>query len=172
MKKKIYGILILIIIIGIGYSSIWLKSYNQARRYYVQAMENYNNGHLSIALKGDVIKNPESSGYTYIGGFQQALEIFESDYAFPKPSISEKSKVMVYRIISEMDLNTGQSIFKANFGKDNRFLPEILIRIGDIHLSNNDEKKAKEAYQMVIDAFERYREAYDIATKKLEDLNE
>jgi len=166
MKKKYIGPLIVILVIMIGYSSVWIKSYNRAREFYIAAMENYNSGEITIALKGGKVRS-NNSEYVYIGGFQQAYEMFESKYAIPKPKLMDKSEVMINRIIDEVTIEEGKEIFQSNFGIDNRYLPDILIRIGDLYYEQEQYDKSEETYQMVVDAFSRYEEQARIAQEKL-----
>lgn len=170
MKKKlIIGGLVLAFIF-ISYSVVWVKSYNHSKEYYSMAMENYNKGDYIIALKGDRVLKEDQSGYIYLGGFQQAMEIWDSKYAFPKPDIAERSKQMAERILSEIDIKTGQQIFKTYFKIDNRFLPEVLIRIGELQMEENQLSKAQETFKMAGEAFARREGITEIVQQKLEEI--
>lgn len=172
MKKNIRNSVLVILVLILCYTIIWLQSYSRAKEYYIMAMDNYNNGDYMVALKGEKTQKEDGSGYTYIGGFQQALEVFEGDYAYPKPSITHKANEMSIQIIVSMDMEESNRTFKTYFGIDNRFLPEIMLHIGDLHLQGGSEKKAKKAYEMVMEAFERYDGMKDAAVQRINELEQ
>ena len=170
MKKKlIIAGLILVILVG-SYGIAWFKSYDRTVTYYNNAMENYQNGDYASALKGTKRLKDDKSGYEYLGGFQQAMEIWESKYAFPKPDIAEAAENMAQTLISELDAKACNTIFQTYFRKDNKFLPEILIRMGDLQMEEGQLEKAKDTYEMAMGTFGHLPEVAEMISAKLEEL--
>lgn len=168
MKRKMTIVLLVLLVVLIGYGSVWVDSYYRARDYYIVAMNNYNSGNKIAALKGEKVLNSDGNGYVYLGGFQQSLEVFESPFAIPKPALIDKADTMCTRIISELDLEDSKSVFKKYFGINNRYLPEILIRMGEIYEEEGMTAKAKETYEMLRDAFGQNDSIRQLAEDKLE----
>lgn len=172
MKKYLVIVMILALVISTAYASSWMKSYMKARAYYADAMENYNNNELGISLKGKKVQKEDGSGYMYSGGFQQSLEVFEGEFAFPKPALIESAEDMCIRIIQEMDEEEAKTLFKSYFGIDNRYLPDVMIHLGGLYEEKGDKKRAKDTYSMVVDAFANDENACSEASERLTLMNE
>lgn len=172
MKKILITCGIIIALVIIIYAIVWVQSYNLSKKYYNMAVENYNNDNYAIALKGDRVLKEDEGGYIYLGGFQQVIEMWQSPTALPKPSVALDAEVMVWRIISEIDIETGKSIFKSYFGIDNTFLPEVLIRIGELQMEEGQYDKARETFTMAGEAFSRYDGITEIVERNLHKIKD
>lgn len=141
MKK----IAIVIGIIGIIYASSWCSTYRKASLYYENAMKFEENGEYIFAIKGK--KNVEK----YMGGYQIVIDMF--DETIFKPSIYKKSKKRIEKIITEkIDENIGNEIFEKYFGKDNKYLEDIVIRVYSL-IKERDRDEAEKYYLEILEAF-------------------
>lgn len=141
MKKFI----IVLIILGSVYGTSWYSTYKKANNYYKIALEFEDKGEYIYAIKG----RKDDNGY--MGGYQIVIDMFEQTIF--KPSIYKKSKKRIDIIINEkIDKNLGKEIFEKYFGKDNRYLDDIVVRVYSL-IKEENEKKAKEYHQEMLEAF-------------------
>ncbi|AGB40245.1 hypothetical protein Halha_0233 [Halobacteroides halobius DSM 5150] len=173
MLKKYNKFIILLLIIAVSYSWVWVETYNRTQRFYDQAMANFEQGDYIKALKGERVLNKDNSGYIFKGGFQQIIKSWKSSSAFPKPSLYITAKKKVSRIINQkMNIAMGQRAFKTYFRMNNKYLPQILMRVGDLYAQKGQIEKAKESYQMVTDIFTLQQKIVNKAEEKLQQLKE
>ncbi|WP_105614865.1 hypothetical protein [Vallitalea okinawensis] len=171
LKQQLRLVLIILGFIIVSYSWVWLQSYNRSKEYYEMAMSNFEKGDYIVAIKGKRVLKEDESGYIYQGGLQQALEIWDSPYAIPKPNIYLEAELQIDHIINEkIDLGMGKDAFKSYFQLDNRYLPEILIRVGELYEEQNEMNKAIEIYTIVKDAFVYDKAMVNEAIQKIEQL--
>ena len=172
MFKKYRKIIIVLLFISLSYLWVWFETYNRTSKFYQQASYNTEQGNYMSALKGKRTLNHDESGYVFKGGFQQVIEAWDSPYAIPKPDIYKKSEESINTIINKkIDIATGNRIFQSYFKLDNKYLPEILLRIGDLQEEQGQLSKAKDIYTMVLEAFARNKEAAKYAEEKLNQLD-
>ncbi len=164
--------LVIVLFVTANYSIAWVKSYSTSRTYYVSAMKNYNNNEMEFALKGNKVLSEDKSGYVYEGGFQQCIEIWNSPYALPKPEIVGKAEAMAERTVNSLDVETAQAIFNSYFKLDNAYLPEVLLRIGDIYLEDEKFDEAEQQYEMVREIFGKQEGIPSMVDKKLKMVEE
>lgn len=168
-KHRLFTLIILVILIT--YTWVWVQCYVASKSYYRNAMDNLNNGKYITALKGDRVLSEDNSKYVFIGGFQQVVEIWENPYAVPKPKLYTEAKEKITFIIKEkIDIQAGEEAFQTYINLDNRYLPEILLHVGDLYLQKGDKKSAKEIYTVVKDAFAFNQNAIKLAEEKLSRL--
>ncbi|EOD01198.1 tetratricopeptide repeat protein [Caldisalinibacter kiritimatiensis] len=167
IKKHRFLTLITLVIL-VTYTWVWVQCYIATQNYYRNAMDNLNKGKYITALKGDRVLSEDNSKYVFIGGFQQVVEIWENPCAVPKPKLYTQAKEKISSIIKEkIDIHTGEEAFQTYINLDNRYLPEILLHVGDLYLRKGDKKSAKETYTVVKDAFAFNQEAVKSAEEKL-----
>ena len=171
MLKSFKKYMIVILFIILTYAWVWMGTYFRTKKYYKQACMNYDDEKYMIALKGERILNESQSGYIFQGGFQQVMEAWNNPFALPKPSIYTNSIKMIDNIINfKIDIAEGQKIFKTYFKMDNKFLPEVLLRIGDLQFDQGQTDKSIETYQLIINAFGHNKEIAELAKSKLNKL--
>ena len=170
--KRFNIFLIILAVIFLSYGWVWFESYHMFKQYYKQAMQNYDNGEYIIALKGDQVLSEDQTRYIFEGGFQQAMDIWSSPYALPKPKLYWDTQEKIRTIIDEkIDIEMGKEAFKKYFQLDNKYLGDILLRMGDLYIQQGNTNKAEETYTIVKDAFARDVELLTKAEERLSALN-
>lgn len=156
LKRRLTVLAVILGIIILSYGWVWLEFYHVSHNYYNKAMENFEKGDYIIALKGDQVLTEDQSRYVFEGGFQQVISIWSSPYAVPKPGLYHQSQQMIETIIDEkMSIEMCKEAFQKYFRLDNKYLGEILIRLGDLYVAQNNKAKARETYIIVKEAFAR-----------------
>ncbi len=167
-KQKLKKPIIILLVILISYSWVWLESYQRTKLYYQNALENFHKGRYITAIKGERVLKEDRSGYVFKGGFQQVETIWSSKYAFPRPGLYAEAKKKIDLIINKkIDIEMGENAFHQYFRLDNKYLPQILLRVGDLHLKEGNIDKARKAYDLVRQAFSRKQELAKQAEDKL-----
>jgi len=160
---------IVILIVAVIYLQVWLQSYNQANMYYQQALKKYSAGDYISALKGEMVTT--AKGNSFSGGFQQVLETWQSPYAIPKPGIVKVASAQISDIINhKLTLDAGMQAFKTYYGLDNRFLGQIVVRMGDMYAAKGDDSNAKEMYNTAMQAFPLDKNLVAECNKKIKEL--
>lgn len=158
--------------IAATYAWAWLEGCARANRYYAQAMEAYARRDWATALKGsDEVNGPEGSeGFT--AGLEQAVGIWKSDWAWPKPPVYYRAKAKLETVIDRLSPAEAQALVEQYLGRDNEYLPQILWRIASWHEKRGETDQALEAYALLAEGLRlEDPELAEMAAKKLEALS-
>lgn len=140
--KKILIVPFLILCI---YTESWYSVYQNAKRFYKEASLNEEKCEYGYAIKGQKTRDG------FKGGYQDIIEAFEKSYF--KPKLFKESEYKIKNIIeNKITIKEGEEIFNRYFGKSNRYLDDIGLRVGKL-LEKEDEEKAKIFYKNLLDAF-------------------
>lgn len=141
MKK----ITIILAMLGFVYTSSWYSIYKKANLYYKFATEFEIKGEYIYAVKG----KKDDNGY--MGGYQIIVDMFENTLF--KPSIYKDSKKKIKIIINEkINEKLGKEIFEKYFGKDNKYLEDIVVRVYSL-IKKRDIHESEEYYLEMLEAF-------------------
>ena len=136
------------------YIYVWVEMYSRTSRYYEHAMELLNAKDYALAIKGQQVFDAQENAYIYKGGFQQIVIAWEHPFALPRPKMYRNAKDKIHEIITmKISAEEGMEIFKMYFRLDNRYLGEILLRVGDIYREQQNIEKAKEIYSLITEIF-------------------
>jgi hypothetical protein len=171
MKKARNIILILISVVLLTYAAAWLQFYFRSVKYYNQAVSSIEKGDWIDGLKGKLALKEDRSGYEFQGGLQQVIGIWSSKYALPRPEIFYRAEELKDSILNEkVDIKSGEAAFQKYFRMDNKYLPEIALKLGDLYLEEGDKDSAKEWYSVVVEAFSNEPYAAEAAKERLSKL--
>lgn len=171
MKKKFKIIILLLLIIILTYGTAWGQMYRDSKKYYRDAMESYNRKNYAVAIKGQKVEDENSDGYVYKGGFQQAADIWSSAYAIPKPKVYFDSKEKINEIINNhIDIKTGTDMFNKYFKIDKGYLNQVMLRVVDLYIKDDDKDGAKETLELIKEAFPNDAETQKIVKDKLDKI--
>ena len=147
-------LLILFFFTVFTYIYVWAELYSRTSQYYEHAMELLNAKDYALAIKGQQVFDAQENTYIYKGGFQQIVIAWEHPFALPRPKIYGYAKDRIHEIITvKISAEEGMEIFKTYFRLDNRYLGEILLRVGDIYREQQNIEKAKETYSLITEIF-------------------
>lgn len=173
MHKKILTLVALLAFVVVIYAVTWAQAYSRSEHFFAQAEENHAKGKLMESLKGERVLRADQSGYMYVGGYQQAQEVWQDAYAWPKPDVYERARTAADTLIAEeMTIDMGISAFRTYFGMNNAYLGQILLQVGDMLLEEDDSASAEEMYQTALEAFPLNETIVNTATEKIEALSE
>ena len=171
MKKSIKITLAVILIIFITYTISWVEMFMNSKRYYNDALESYKKKDYTMAIKGKKIESDDENGYVFKGGFQQAAEIWESPYAFPKPSLYKNSQNMIEKIIrNNIDIKTGTDFYKKYFKLDKGYVNDVMLRVIDLYIEDGDYDDARDTLELLKESFPNDSKTLKLAEEKYKKL--
>jgi len=173
MKKNIIIIGALLAVIIVTYAIAWGQMYITSKKYYNDAMKSYNETDYVYAIKGNKVAKEDESGYVFNSGFEQIVNIWNSPYALPKPKVYSDAQNMIDEIINrKIDIETAIEMFDRYFRMDNKgYLDEVLLRVADLYIQDNDMPKAKETLELIKEAFPNNTETQKIVEEKFKEIN-
>lgn len=169
--RKLKAVLIVVLLFAIMYCISWGQMYVNSQKYYKSAMENYANRDYAVAIKGEKVENEDESGYKYVGGFEEAANIWDSSFAWPKPKVYFDSKNKINEIINKkIDIKTGMELYKRYFQIDKGYLSNVLLRVTDLYIDSDDKEDAKDTIDLIKQSFPNDSETLKLADEKLEKI--
>lgn len=172
MNNKLKVIISLLIITILTYGFAWGEMYFNSKKYYKDAMKNYNDKNYVIAIKGKKVEKDDGSGYEFKGGFQHVMDIWDSSYAIPKPKVYKESKEMINEIINKkIDIKTGTEMFNKYFKLDKTCLNAVMLRVADLYIQADDKEGAKETLKLIEEAFPNDNETQKNVKERLKKLD-
>ncbi|MBO8156959.1 MAG: hypothetical protein H0Z32_10905 [Bacillaceae bacterium] len=171
MKKMLISSISVLLFIVAVYSYVWFETYQKSNIFFEQANNSFQEKDYGLALKGGEIYSEEKQDYVTIGGYEDVLNAWSSQWAIPKPSIYKEAKQKINKIIYEkLSPSDGIAIFQEYFRLDNDHLPEILLQTGKLYKAQGETEKAIEIFELVIKAFGMNESAKRKAENQLNEL--
>jgi tetratricopeptide (TPR) repeat protein len=161
---------ILLFVTGV-YASVWYESYQRSKTFFDQASQSFANGDYGRALKGGESFDENTQSYKFVGGYEQVVGIWTNRWAVPKPGIYREAEAKIHDILYEkLTADQGLVIFKKYLNLSNAHLPEILIQSGKLYKQKGEIEKAREIFQLAIEAFGMDENIKREAERQLHDL--
>jgi len=171
VKKAWWLMLTLLLLIGGVYAWVWWESFERSKEYFEQAARYEQEGRLMEALKGEEFFDEERNRYEMRGGYEHVIAIWSDPWALPKPPLVGEAKQRMDRIIHEkLSPEEGLAIFQKYFRLSNQNLPQILLASGRKWKERKETDKAKEVFQLAMQAFGHHAAIRQEIEKELESL--
>lgn len=171
MKKYLVITMSILLFVTGVYASVWYESYQRSKTFFDQASQSFANGDYGMAIKGGDFFDKDTQSYKFVGGYEQVLGNWSNRWAIPKPGIYREAQAKIHDIIYEkLTADQGLLIFKKYLNLSNEHLPEILIQTGKLYKQNGEVEKAREIFQLAIEAFGMDENIKKEAERQLHDL--
>ncbi|MCL4407986.1 MAG: hypothetical protein M1521_05055 [Thermotogae bacterium] len=131
--------LVVLIIFFAGYVAAWMQTNNFAIENYKKAEEMLKAGKYLDALNGYQIFDTKLQKYVTYVGFTQISTMFEGHPIFGIPSIVEKAKKEVMKLIVTMPTDDLEVYFQNTVRNKNPYILYVLAEL--IHRSSGDSSK-------------------------------
>ncbi|MGC8545291.1 hypothetical protein [Athalassotoga sp.] len=142
MKKKIilYSViaLVVLIIFFAGYVAAWMQTNNFAIENYKKAEEALKAGKYLDAINGYQVFDAKLQKYVTYVGFTQISTMFEGHPIFGIPSIVEKAKKEVMKLIVTMPTDDLETYFQNTVRNKNPYILYVLAEL--IHRTSDQSK--------------------------------
>jgi tetratricopeptide (TPR) repeat protein len=170
MRKVLITVGSLILVAIVIYVWSWEEVNIKTNKYYNDAIESYRSGDYITALKGKGSSGLETNSISK-GGFQNVVQAWSAPYAAPKPAEYKESLGKIDELINQkLTIELGEKIYDKYVGIDDAYLPQVMVRVGDLYKEKGDLEKAKLWYNRVIDNYSLYGDAKQLAENRLNSL--
>lgn len=170
MRKVLITIGSLILVSLVIYIWSWQEVNIKTNKYYDDAIKSYESGDYMAALKGKGSSGLETSSISK-GGFQNVVQAWSVPYAVPKPAEYNEALRKIDELINQkLTIELGEKIYDKYVGVDDTYLPQVMIRIGDMYKEKGDVEKAGLWYNLAIENYSLYGDVKQLAENRLNSL--
>lgn len=170
MRKVLITVGSLILVALAIYIWSWEEVNIKTDKYYNDAIQSYESGDYMAALKGKGATGKETSSISK-GGFQNVVQAWSAPYAVPKPAVYKEALQGIDELINQkLTIEIGEKLYDKYVGVDDAYLPQVMLRVGDLYKEKGDAEKARLWYNRVIDNYSLYGDAKQLAENRLNSL--
>lgn len=138
-----------------AYGSAWVNAYRQSSAYFQFAQEQQAKGQLVTALKG-MNKLELRLEDTYLGGYQQVIETWESSILGPRPSFYQEAVAAAEGILPELTDQQILDFIDVYVQLNLRYVPEAAVELLKRAKNSKNITLADEMSEFLEEAFPEF----------------
>jgi tetratricopeptide (TPR) repeat protein len=147
--------LAIVIVLFIGtYAIAWYRASRLTTTFMADADASYAAGKYIEALTGYEEFDPATNQYITRGGYMKATRIWADQNAWPRPASIDAAQARIDEILNQrLTIEEAEGFIQANIGKQNPYMGQIYLLLGELYEKEGDINSAKQIYGEIEELF-------------------
>lgn len=165
--------LAIVIVLFIGtYAIAWYRASRLTTTFMADADASYAAGKYIEALTGYEEFDPATNQYITRGGYMKATRIWADQNAWPRPASIDAAQARIDEILNQrLTIEEAEGFIQANIGKQNPYMGQIYLLLGELYEKEGDINSAKQIYGEIEELFPNEPDLIARAKEHLAELN-
>jgi tetratricopeptide (TPR) repeat protein len=168
IRGVVLGLAIVVVLFIATYTIAWYRASRLTATFMADADASYAAGKYIEALTGYEEFNPTTNQYITRGGYMKASRIWADQNAWPRPASVQTAQARIDEILNQrLTIEEAEGFVQANIGKQNPYMGQIYLLLGELYEKDGDVDSAKQIYTEIPELFPNEP---DLIAKAQEDL--
>jgi tetratricopeptide (TPR) repeat protein len=172
MRRVALGLAVVLLLFAGTYMFAWYQAARLATTFLADADASYAAGNYIEALTGYEEFDPATNKYITRGGYMMAARIWADANAWPRPANIDRAQARIDEILNQrLTIEEAEGFIQANTGKQNPYMGQIYLLLGELYQRDGDLDSAKQIYGEIAELFPNEPELIARAQENLAKLN-
>lgn len=172
MRRVALGLAVVVLLFAGTYLFAWYQASRLATRFLADADVSYAAGKYIEALTGYEEFDPATNKYITRGGYMKVARIWADANTWPRPSNIDTAQARIDEILNQrLTIEEAEDFIQANTGKQNLYMGQIYLLLGELYERDGDLDSAKQIYGEIAELFPDEPDLIARATENLAKLN-
>jgi tetratricopeptide (TPR) repeat protein len=154
LRGILLGLAIVIVLFVTTYAIAWYRASQLTATFMADADASYAAGNYMQALTGYEEFDPATNQYITRGGYMKAAKIWSDQNAWPRPASVQVAQARIDEILNQrLTIEEAEGFIQANIGKQNPYMGQIYLLLGELYEKEGDLDSAKQIYGEIKELF-------------------
>jgi tetratricopeptide (TPR) repeat protein len=148
------GLALVVILFATTYAIAWFRAARLTTTFMNDADASYAAGKYIEALTGYEEFDPATNRYVTRGGYMKVARIWADSNARPRPESVARAQARIDEILNQrLTIEEAEGFIQANIGKQNPYMGQIYLLLGELYERDGDVTSAKDIYGEIEELF-------------------